>query len=99
MNDMLANLRTGVKMFEPPVNGAPLLVFVRRLELAPKMYSAIPIAEIAATSDGIRMYGIEIAVNAALPEHHAFLRFADGRVGVWDLRTNDVKTWSPTQWK
>jgi hypothetical protein len=42
------------------------------------------------SSSNMPQIGIEISSHAAIADHHGLLKFGDGRIGIWNLRTNQI---------
>ena len=81
----MADLRVLVELFEKLDAPHPM---VRGFDLSPRTVERL---KAAAVETKHAPFGIEIRVNAALLDHMALLKFADGRLGYWDMRTSDVR--------
>lgn len=90
----LDSLYNQLKKFEPSPN--TLAPFVRLIEFSPSLYAQVT-SDMPSTISS-KLFGIDVASNAALPETHARLRLGDGRIAVWDLRDDKVYVLpTPTQ--
>lgn len=62
---------------------------VRAFDLSPRTVERLKDADVPTTEAA--PFGIEIRMNPVLLDHMALLRFADGRLGYWDMRTTTVR--------
>lgn len=100
MDDLEKLLLDAIKLLENEPGKHPMLAFVRKIEITRTALAALrQVAVKFDKPDPPAYMGIEIASNGALPEHHALLTFGDGRMGLWDMRTSEVRVWIPTNAK
>lgn len=53
--------------------------------------AALRFRSVARPAKTVDLYGIRVVENPMLLDHMALLRFADGRLGYWDMRTDVVR--------
>lgn len=76
------------------------IAFVRMIELSPvdaARLKALRTADQAVKSeDGCAtLYGIEFCTHAYLPDGHALVKFADGRIGHWKIGEDHMNILDP----
>jgi hypothetical protein len=86
----------------------PLLALLRKLGGDASMVRSIAISpavlerlRLTALPGAVDTFGgIDVERSAHLLDHMVMIKFADGRMGYWDMRTDRVNVWNPaaTTW-